>query len=97
MRDVLSPHEFENLICYSFNVVGVHDLLILAARCDMRFHCPFCSEIVIQSRNAEGPNFCQKCGKLFVPPPPEKVPTWVLGVLVFLTANWQIMFRLHGM
>jgi hypothetical protein len=62
----------------------------------MHCRCPYCSQKVVQTRNYEGPNFCQKCNKLFVLPPPKKIPPWVLGVLVILTANWQILYFLNA-
>lgn len=61
----------------------------------MRCQCPYCSEWVVQNRNLDGPNFCQKCKKLFVAPQPEKMPPWILGVVVILMANWHILYRLN--
>jgi len=52
-------------------------------------HCPHCRRLVVQVRNAEGPNFCPECRKLFPVPPPREVPPWVLGIVVFLLAHWQ--------
>jgi hypothetical protein len=60
----------------------------------MRCRCPHCSEVVKQIRNWDGPNFCPSCQQLFDPPSEEKMPPWVLGVLVFLTANWQIQWEM---
>ena len=59
----------------------------------MRFQCTHCSQTVKQSRNPDGPNFCPKCHKLFYVPAPQDLPPWIQGVLVFLTANWQIMLH----
>ncbi len=59
----------------------------------MRCYCPHCSHRVVQARNLDGPNFCEHCKKLFFPPIPEKIPPWVLGVLVILMANWQILYH----
>jgi hypothetical protein len=71
------------------------ELLMQVGRCAMRCICPYCSQMVIQLKNLDGPNFCQYCGKLFFAPKPENVPPWVLGVVVVLMANWQIMYRLN--
>ena len=57
----------------------------------MRYPCPRCSELVVQTRNLEGPNFCPQCRTLFIMPTPPKMPPWILGVLVILVANWQTM------
>ena len=57
----------------------------------MRFNCPHCGRRVTQARNWEGPNFCPKCLKLFYVPEEPKMPPWILGVLVILVANWQII------
>ncbi len=53
--------------------------------------CTHCGELVTQDRNPEGPNYCTNCQKLFVASPEPRVPTWILGVVVFLMANWQIL------
>jgi len=47
---------------------------------------------VKQAKNREGPNFCPHCQRLFSPLPEEPLPAWIWGVLVFLTANWQIQW-----
>lgn len=54
-------------------------------------HCPYCHGHVVQPKNSDGPNFCPACEKLFYVPDGPQVPPWILGVLVFLMANWQIM------
>jgi hypothetical protein len=59
----------------------------------MRIDCPYCQGYVTQAKNAEGPNFCPACQKLFYVPDQRSVPPWVFGVLVILTANWQIISR----
>jgi uncharacterized protein (DUF983 family) len=56
--------------------------------------CPHCTRLIVQDRNVEGLNYCTHCGKLFLMPPPGKLPPWILGVLVVLTANWQMVCRL---
>jgi hypothetical protein len=61
---------------------------------NMRFYCPHCSEVVKQARNWEGPNFCPGCEQLFDAPPEEKMPPWILGVVVFLAANLQIHWHM---
>jgi len=60
----------------------------------MRCRCPHCYKLVRQTRNREGPNFCSSCKQLFDPPAEEQIPSWVLGVLVFLTANLQIHWHM---
>jgi hypothetical protein len=61
---------------------------------EMYTHCPHCQSAVVQPRNREGPNFCPHCRQLFELPEEErKMPPWILGVLVFLTANWQLMVQ----
>jgi hypothetical protein len=45
----------------------------------------------VQAKNKDGPNFCPECGKLFYVPDDPKMPPWILGVLVVLVANWQII------
>jgi hypothetical protein len=57
----------------------------------MRYHCPKCEHFVVQAKNREGPNFCTRCGNLFYAPSDPTLPPWILGVLVILTANWQII------
>jgi hypothetical protein len=57
----------------------------------MRVRCPNCDSPVTQAKNLDGPNFCPHCQKLFYVPEEERVPPWILGVLVILVANWQIM------
>jgi hypothetical protein len=59
----------------------------------MRFRCKLCSRKVSQERNQDGPNYCPQCHGLFYVPPPEQMPPWILGVLGFLTANWQLTCR----
>jgi hypothetical protein len=51
--------------------------------------------LVVQDRNEDGVNFCPYCRKLFEGIE-EKVLPWILGVLLVLTANWQIQCYLHG-
>ncbi len=55
--------------------------------------CPYCGEVLMQDRNAEGLNFCTNCRNLFLVPPQETVQPWILGVLVILTAIWQMQCR----
>ena len=57
----------------------------------MRCRCPYCANRFWQTRNTEGAQFCRRCHQLFVAPPEEKTPSWVLGVVVILMANWQII------
>jgi hypothetical protein len=57
----------------------------------MCVRCPYCKGRVIQPKNWDGPNFCPACQKLFYAPEDPKVPPWILGVLVILVANWQIL------
>jgi hypothetical protein len=57
----------------------------------MRCRCPFCSHRFWQARNLESAQFCRKCHRLFMAPPEARVPPWVLGVVVVLMANCQIM------
>ncbi len=57
----------------------------------MHCRCPHCSHRVKQLRNTEGPQFCRNCHELFIAPVEKKLPPWILGVLVVLTANWQII------
>ncbi len=59
----------------------------------MRIPCPFCSAQLTQAKNSDGPNFCPQCQTLFYLPEPRPMPPWILGVLVILTANWQILSR----
>jgi hypothetical protein len=57
----------------------------------MRVPCPQCKTLVIQAKNRDGPNFCPNCCRLFYPPEEQKVPSWILGVLVILVANLQVV------
>jgi hypothetical protein len=57
----------------------------------MCVYCPYCNGRLIQTKNLDGPNFCPQCQKLFYAPEDPKLPSWILGVLVILVANWQIM------
>jgi hypothetical protein len=59
----------------------------------MRILCPYCNAILKQAKNPDGPNFCPRCQKLFYLPESCPMPPWILGVLVVLTANWQIIGR----
>ena len=63
----------------------------------MRYPCPHCRRPVRQVRNTSGPNFCPRCCKLFYMPEPEKVPPWILGVVVVLLGNWQVMSNVASM
>jgi len=56
--------------------------------------CPYCARLIKQDRNVEGLNYCTSCGKLFLMPPLHRVPSWVLGVLVILMGNWQLICHL---
>jgi hypothetical protein len=53
--------------------------------------CPDCGKLVRQDRNVDGLNYCTNCRKLFLVPPESRVPPWILGVLVFLLAYWQML------
>jgi hypothetical protein len=57
----------------------------------MRPLCPYCNGHVMQAKNLDGPNFCPECRKLFYVPEDPQMPPWILGVLVVLAVNWQIM------
>jgi hypothetical protein len=57
----------------------------------MSVNCPNCSRHIVQARNWDGPNFCPRCLRLFYLPEEPKMPPWILGVLVILVANWQII------
>jgi hypothetical protein len=57
----------------------------------MQIHCPYCDGFVKQEKNPDGPNFCPECRKLFYVPEEPMMPSWILGVLVILVANWQIV------
>jgi hypothetical protein len=57
----------------------------------MRVSCPYCTRRVVQAKNLDGPNFCPECRKLFYVPEEPKLPPWILGILVILVANWQIL------
>ena len=61
--------------------------------CAMHAHCPYCQGQVVQTRNHDGPNFCPECRKLFYVPEEPHVPSWILGVLVVLVANWQVLLN----
>jgi hypothetical protein len=47
--------------------------------------------MVAQTKNRDGPNFCENCFCLFYAPEERKMPPWILGVLVILAANLQII------
>lgn len=58
----------------------------------MRTQCPLCCTKVVQPRNDDGPNFCPACCKPFYPVDEvSKVPPWILGVVVILMGNFQIL------
>jgi hypothetical protein len=57
----------------------------------MRVQCPQCQAKVVQAKNRDGPNFCPNCSRLFYLPEEPQLPSWILGVLVILVANLQIM------
>jgi hypothetical protein len=59
----------------------------------MRCYCPYCLQLVNKGKDAEGLQYCRCCRRLFVAPPRRGVPPWILGVLVVLMANWQIICR----
>lgn len=61
----------------------------------MRCTCPNCAEVLIQNRSVRGLNYCTTCHQFFLVAP-ESVPTWILGVLTVLVANWQMLCRLHA-
>jgi hypothetical protein len=49
--------------------------------------------LVVQDKNCGGINFCPHCHALFEGIE-QKVPLWIFGVLVILTANWLRMCHL---
>jgi hypothetical protein len=57
----------------------------------MSVNCPNCHLHIAQAKNWDGPNFCPKCMRLFYLPEEPKMPPWILGVLLILVANWQII------
>ena len=57
----------------------------------MHTRCPQCQGIVVQNANRDGPNFCAQCCRLFYLPEEPKFPAWILGVLVVLMGNLQIL------
>ena len=59
----------------------------------MRVYCPYCSGRLAQAKNRDGPNFCPVCRRLFYVPDDVPIPTWVLGVVVVLLGNWQVISR----
>jgi hypothetical protein len=63
----------------------------------MNLVCPHCSQKVFQRRNKEGPNFCTECRRLFFLAPDREVPPWILGVVVVLIGNWQIIVNTNRM
>jgi hypothetical protein len=56
----------------------------------MTIQCTVCNALVLQAKNRDGPNFCPNCNSLFVPVE-KHVPPWILGVLVFLMGNLQVI------
>lgn len=56
----------------------------------MAMECTICHAVVYQTRNRDGFNFCPTCRSLFRPVE-RQLPTWILGVLVFLIGNLQII------
>lgn len=60
----------------------------------MRYSCPHCSRSVGQVQNTSGPIFCLHCRSLFHTPEPEKVSPWLLGMVVVLMGNWQIIWHI---
>ena len=73
--------------CYSYR--GVSSLAVSQAnrvrRCAIRCFCTHCSGLVVQDSNENGINFCPHCQELFEGVA-EKMPPWILGVLVVLMA-----------
>ena len=59
----------------------------------MHVECPKCKALVVQAKNRDGPNFCPNCFQLFFLPEEQKMPSWILGVLVILVANLQVVSR----
>ena len=57
----------------------------------MNVQCPQCGRMVAQAKNRDGPNFCENCFCLFYAPEERKMPSWILGILVVLVANLQII------
>ena len=47
--------------------------------------------MVVQTKNRDGPNFCETCFCLFYAAEERRMPPWILGVLVILVANLQII------
>ena len=60
----------------------------------MRCTCPNSAGLLFQDRNPDGLNYCTNCHKLFLIPPEEPVPTWILGVVAFLLLNLQVYWHL---
>ncbi len=57
----------------------------------MHVQCPQCRTMVAQAKNRDGPNFCENCFCLFYAVEERTMPPWILGVLVILVANLQII------
>jgi hypothetical protein len=57
----------------------------------MNVRCPECGMLVKQTKNRDGPNFCENCFCLFYAPDERRMPPWILGVLIILAANMQII------
>jgi uncharacterized Zn finger protein (UPF0148 family) len=57
----------------------------------MHTQCIYCHADVVQAKNREGPNFCPVCQRLFEVPEEPKLKPWILGILVILVANLQIL------
>ncbi|MBN1396193.1 MAG: hypothetical protein JW959_14315 [Pirellulales bacterium] len=62
----------------------------------MRTSCPHCQALVVQARNRDGPNFCPNCHRLFEIEEDHQVPSWIYGVLLFLTINLYNISSLHA-
>ena len=73
--------------------VSSHEEASMRKKMNMRIRCPQCQAMVVQAKNKDGPNFCAECSHLFYLPEESTMPPWILGVLVILVANLQIMAR----
>jgi hypothetical protein len=60
----------------------------------MRYNCPFCSWEIVSPDDTGSVGFCSNCRSLFRAPLPQQVPPWILGVLVVLVGNWQVLITL---
>ncbi len=59
----------------------------------MRTKCPGCQAVVVQKKNRDGPNFCPNCRRLFYAYEDRIIPKWVVGILLILLANLELMIK----